>query len=125
MGNVTISADWSTYQEAAEPAWWAVDNTWNNGTLVNGVNYTQTITGDPSTFPNGTVISWNWGDNTNPSNVWGYPEVVYGEQGGDWSSPDGQDPTPVEINNLTTLTGSFNLSLSGSTTKLTCCGRPI
>src|SRR5690349_12664464 len=114
MAVSTISADWDTYQ-GSPPGWWAIQNPWNNGSLVNGLDYTQTVTVDSTSFPNNTILSWSWPNYANADNVWGYPEVVYGSQAGIWQSPDGQGPTPVQIKNLTALTGTYNLTLSGNT----------
>ena len=114
MTTHTIFADWATYQGTA-PGWWDLQNPWNNGSLVNGTDYTQTLTANSSTFPDGTVISWNWGSHINSDNVWGYPEVVYGAQAGIWQSADGQGPQPIQIKNLTALTGTYNVSIGGST----------
>jgi len=109
------SADWATYQSGNSPGWWAIQNPWNKGSLVNGKDFTQTVTVNTSTFPNASAINWSWPNYANSSNVWGYPEVVYGSQAGWWQSPDGKGPTPVQIKNLTALTGSYNMSISGNT----------
>ncbi len=39
--------------------WSANNSTWAAGSLVNGVGYTQSITIDNTTFPDGTLISWS------------------------------------------------------------------
>ena len=110
----TITADWATYQ-GDPPGWWAVQNPWGAGSLINGKNYSQAIYVYASTFPNGSVISWRWPGYGNPSNAWGYPEIVYGTQAGTWRSPDRKGPPPIKIRNLAALTGSYDLSIAGDT----------
>ena len=117
MSSTTISQDWAYYKgaNAGQPGWWALQNPWGNGSLVNGTNYTQSVTVQPSSFPNDTVLSWSWPNTGQTSHVYGYPELVYGAQAGTWASPDGGGPAPVQIDNLTALTGSFDLTLAGDT----------
>ena len=66
----------SSYYAPSGSAYWALNNDWNDP----GAG-TQWIDYNTSTFPNGTTINWNYGSHIAPSNVWGYPEIVYGTQG--------------------------------------------
>lgn len=112
---ILITGDWQSYQGTLQPGWWALDNPWNNGSLVNGKNYTQTITVTVNQFPNNTVANWSWPHTLAPTyGVYGYPEVVYGWQNGTLASPDGKGPTPVQLKNLTALTWSFNITTTPS-----------
>ena len=47
-------------QQYTSGDWWARNNVWGRGSLVNGSDFTQSVTLDTSTFPNGTVLQWNW-----------------------------------------------------------------
>lgn len=117
MSIVHLTADWATYQQASPPAWWGYTNPWNTAAhspaLVNGADYTIDVASETTTFPNGTTISWSFPAviPNDGSNVWCYPEIIYGCQfGGAFQSPDGFGPTPVQLNALTALTGSINIS---------------
>lgn len=75
-----------------------------------GTNFSTSITVNPSTFPDGTVITWSFPSNSGGS----YPEVAWGAQwGGCYPSPNGMTPTPFQIKNITDFTGTFDISLGG------------
>jgi hypothetical protein len=58
------------------------------------------------------VLDWSYPNTSGPGNVWAYPEVVYGYLGGLSSySPSGEGITPIQLKNLTALTGSYNVTL--------------
>jgi hypothetical protein len=71
----SIQADWgpTTWYSPSGSPWWTQNSDWNGAAPG-----TQWIDYNISTFPNGTVIHWNYGAHTNPANVWGYPAVNYG-----------------------------------------------
>jgi hypothetical protein len=109
-----LTENWATYQPSGS-AWWGLNDTWHIGSLRNGIDFTQTLTCYPLVFPNRTVIAWNFGSNIGPSNVWGYPEVVYGSQnGGVYPSPNRVTPAPIQLHRLSRFTMSWNMSLSGN-----------
>jgi hypothetical protein len=109
-----LTANMATYRPSGSP-WWGLNNTWHIGSLRNGIDFTQTLTCYPLAFPRGTVIAWSFDSHVGPSNVWGYPEVVYGSQnGGVHPSPNGITPAPIQLQNLGRFTMSWNTSLSGN-----------
>ena len=110
--STTLSTDWAAANTEAGP-YWALNSTWNNGGLVNGTDYTQTITmDDPNSPNNNTTISWTW-PNTPPwGMVYAYPGVFYGTYG---NIIPNSNVTPERIDDLKTLTLSANLSFSGET----------
>src|SRR5437660_212073 len=110
----TISADGAVYQQGSPRGWWALNNTWNRVSLVNGTDYTETITVNPATFPSGSVISWTWPNVAAPNNVYSYPEIVFGAQDGTRPSPDGVGPAPIQLKNLSAFTGSYSIGIGGS-----------
>ena len=110
---IVLSGDWKDYSPA-NSYWWALDNPWNTGSLVRGTDYTQSVTVHTGTFPNNTTIAWNFGSHMAPSNVWGYPEVIYGRKAGHWAPSNGVTPTPIQLRNLTRFLMSWNISLSGN-----------
>lgn len=105
----------SEFTAPRAPGWWVLPNPWNAGKLVNHKDYSQTISINKATFPNGTVLRWKWPDRSNSDNVWGYPAVVYGYQAGVLAPPDGRGPHPVQIKHLTMLTGSYEIRIGGDT----------
>ena len=52
---IVLSASSAQYDPSGP--WSANNSTWAAGSLVNGVDYTQSISIDGSTFPDGTLIS--------------------------------------------------------------------
>jgi hypothetical protein len=117
-GQVTISAPFSRYQ--GNTAFWAFENPWATVTGSFGdpitpspVPYSESITVNPDTFPDGTVINFSWPDTF--KGAYSYPEVVWGSQfGGYHPSPNGVTPTPVQVNAIHTFTGTFDLSLTSN-----------
>lgn len=98
MTTVTITSSTGTY---SANGYLAQNNPWNAGSQVNGVDYTNTITLDPATFPNGVNFSWSWPlADYNGGTVQAYPEISY--------TPAG-NPTIGDLANLST-TYSFNIS---------------
>jgi Ca2+-binding RTX toxin-like protein len=81
----------------------AYNGVWNAGSLVNGRDYTQSITLSPSTFPNGVTMSWSWPDAGNGS-VYAYPEISWSVAG-----------DVVQISDILSLTTDYNFSISGNT----------
>jgi hypothetical protein len=100
----------SSYYAPSGSSYWALNNDWNNPP-----NGTQSIDYNASTFPNGTTISWNYGSHIAPSNVWGYPEVIYGDQGGG-GIHEGVKPANYgeQIGTLGHFNFSFDYSLTGN-----------
>ena len=111
MSISTLTASWATYGKGS---FWALNNVWGAGELVNGVDYTQSIAYDSSTFPNGVTMSWDW---PMGSSVLGYPEIVYGTQDGTNAVPAGQTtPPPTQVADFTNLSAQYSFSISGQTT---------
>ena len=109
---VTITADWAGYGMKAGP-WWVYTNPWNKGSLVNRVDYTQSITVIPETMPNGTVIAWSW-PNQIPDHVYAGPFLCYGVYA-DGHTAAGIRPLPKQISTISILQIQHNVSISGYT----------
>ncbi|HLZ05682.1 MAG TPA: hypothetical protein VKR55_26465 [Bradyrhizobium sp.] len=111
--STTISADYDTANTNGGP-YWAMNSTWDVGNLVNGTDFTQSLTMQNSSTPNiGTTISWNFPNTPGGYNVYSYPAVFYGDYAG-FPAP-ATSVTAEQVNNLKTLTLSQNISLSGQT----------
>ena len=103
--------DWGSYYAPPGSAYWALNNAWNNP----GAG-TQWIDYNTSTFPNGTTINWNYGSHIAPSNVWGYPEIVYGTQNTSFDPPNGTHPANwgEQIGTLGHFNMTWDFSLTGN-----------
>ena len=102
----------SSYYSPSGSAYWALNNDWNDP----GAG-TQSIDYNTSTFPNGTTIHWNYGSHIAPSNVWGYPEIVYGTKGpGSFDPPNGTHPANwgEQIGTLGHFNMTWDVSLTGN-----------
>ena len=89
--------------------WSANASAWNEGSLVYGVGYTQSITLNNQTFPDGTLISWSWP--MIAAGVRSYPGITYG------SSPELINPTvqSTQVANFANLSTSYSINISGDT----------
>ena len=103
-----LTSDWATYGSGP---WWVENNVWGNGSLINGVDYTQSITINNSTFPNGTLLSWSWPSTPGPSGVYAFPEIIYG------STPyvTNSAVPSTQVANFANLSTSYSITLSGNT----------
>ena len=109
MSISVLSSSWATYGKGS---FWALNNTWGAHSLVNGVDYTQSISFDSSTFPDGVTMAWNWPMGTS---VLSYPEIVYGAQQS-MPAPAGTImPTPTQVADFTNLSAQYSFSISGQT----------
>jgi hypothetical protein len=111
--STTISGDFDTSYNDAGP-YWAMNSTWNSNGLVNGTDFTQSLTMDNPNSPNiDTTITWNWPNTPAGYNVYSMPGVFYGTYGG-FTAPT-QNITAEQIDNIKTLTLSANITMSGQT----------
>jgi Ca2+-binding RTX toxin-like protein len=67
--------------------WSIINNVWGRRDLVNGVDFTQSVTYDPGTVPDGVTVEFDWPSGTD-RRVYSYPELSTGwnpwaERGGD------------------------------------------
>ena len=111
--STTISGDMATNYNNDDP-YWAMNSTWNSNGLVNGQDFTQSVTMDNASSPNNdTTISWNWPNTPAAGNVYSMPGVFYGTYGG-FTAPT-QNITAEQVDNIKTLTLSANVTMSGQT----------
>ena len=95
-------------QYSTDGPWSAWAGAWGAGSLVYGADYTQSITLDGSTFPNGTLISWSFPLTGGPFGVWSYPCIIYG------STPELINPTvpSTQVANFANLSTSYSAALT-------------
>ena len=91
--------------------WSANASAWNAGSLVYGVDYTQSITISGQGLPDGTLMSWVWPWTSGPGGVYSYPEIVYG------STPflNNASVQSTQVANFADLSTSYSITLSGYT----------
>ena len=102
------------YKQPGTP-WMADNSPWGSGG-AGSYNWTENIQLHTSTFPNNTVMTWDWGPTF--GGVMGYPFVGYGRYAANWDPPNVL-LTPKQIKNLSTLKSTHNCTLaapSGSST---------
>ena len=109
MSISVLTGSWATY---ALGTFWAFNNVWGAGSLVNGVDYTQSISVNSSTFPNGVTMSWNW---PSAKSVLSYPEIIYGAQQSKPAPSGVSMPPSTQVANFTNLSAQYSVSISGNT----------
>jgi hypothetical protein len=113
-GTTVLFGDWATYNISNGP-YWAYNSTWNRGSLVNGKDFTQSLTLDNANFPNGSVLAWSWPNTPAPNNVYSSPCLMFG------TYAQVAAPTPTipykQINAINALTVTHNVTLSGDPTE--------
>jgi hypothetical protein len=113
-GTTVISRDWATYHIAKGP-YWAYNSTWNKGSLINGKDFTQSLTLDHANFPNGSVFAWSWPNTPGPNNVYSSPCLMFG------TYAQVVAPTPTipykQINTINTLTVKHDVTLNSDPTR--------
>lgn len=109
MAKLSLTEDWADFTKGAYPA---VNNPWGKGGLVNGQDYTQSITVETTTFPDDTLLTWDWGDRFN-SSIYAYPEVIFGYKA--WDPGEGTLAYSSRVGALKSLEAKFDLGISGKT----------
>jgi Putative Ig domain len=72
-----------------------------------GVDYNQTFTVYPSTFPNGTTLAWSYPAQFNDVNTYAFPTLVFGQTG--YYHP-ANHPTPMQVGAFTNLSVTYNVT---------------
>ena len=108
MATVVLRNDWERYSGTQ---FWAHNNVWNKVNLLNGANYTQTISINTEIFPIRTTLSWSWPSTFNPM-IYSYPEVILGYK--PWDNYGSLDFTS-QIDDLKEFKINYNLTIGGQT----------
>jgi hypothetical protein len=108
--SLTLTADSAQYVDSTF-SYVISTNPWNAGRLINGVDYTNTMTVNPAKAPAGVVFSWSWP--MAGSGSWGevkaYPEINYFPHDASGNS------TYAQVGNFTSLTSNYSVGISGDT----------
>ncbi len=126
---LTFSNNWETYHPTGSGAtptqsqYWVFNNTWgqpNNTTISK--DFTQSITVDPVSFPNGTTLSWDY-SKVPAADIWsgvlGYPSIIYGtipgQPGGFGSSSVISNSVPAkQLGSFNNLSMTFDFTKNGA-----------
>ena len=110
------NANYSNYNDYQAGNYEAANDWWGGA----GNTSSEYFTLDTATFPAGTQFYWNWP--TVSASTWSpqaYPDVIYVHQ---WANGNGggtgalfSNEVPTSLSNLSTLTATYNVSLSGNT----------
>jgi len=107
---VTLAGDWDEY---ASGPYRLVNNVRNKGGLRNGPDFTQSVTYEPGTFPDGVTLRWSWpGFN---EQIWAYPEVIVGYK--PWDPHDPALDFATRVDAVRELDARFDLAIGGDTGK--------
>ncbi len=106
MALVTLSKDYEFYRSGV---YTIINNVWNKGARVNGVDYTQSVTFDTANVTSGVRFDWNW---PTTNNVLAYPEIVAGHK--PWGDASDQSMTS-RVDQLKNFTVDYDLSIGGAT----------
>ena len=112
MSSVVITP--TNPQYSTDGPWSADAGAWGASSLTYGVDYTQSITLDDTTFPNGTLFSWSFPLYGGPFGVWSYPCIVYG------STPEliNSAVPSTQVANFLNLSTSYSAALTVSSGQL-------
>jgi Ca2+-binding RTX toxin-like protein len=88
-----------------------VNNVWGKRDLVNGTDFTQTITYDPASAPAGVTFAWDWPDVAG-DRVLSYPALKAGYN--PWNEAGAQNLTS-QVRDLKSFTLTYDVDLSGAT----------
>ena len=104
MTRRTLRKDWATFTQAD---FRIENNVWNKGDLVNGKDYTQTISYDPKHLTTELKFAWNW---PKTDHLLAFPEIQAGYK--PWSE-SGSEALTSRISKLHTLDVSFDYDITG------------
>lgn len=113
------TANATPFGQVPKNAFFALNNNFGKGSFVNGVDYTSTIMGYKSSFPNGTILQWNWPDAGSGSGfAYAYPLVNYGASNFSVTNPYDPEnvvsPAAKRISDFIALSCTYNISPGGN-----------
>lgn len=106
MVRKVLKKDWASYRDGD---FTLVNNPWNNGSLDNGTDYTQSVTFNTVDVTRNVLFKWNWPD---VGNVVAYPEIIAGYK--PWGK-DGSDSLVTRLDRLRTLDVTVDYDIAGDT----------
>jgi hypothetical protein len=108
MTRQTLKKDWATF---ARGDFRIENNVWNQGDLVNGRDYTQTISYDPKHLTSELKFAWDW---PKTDHLLAFPEIEAGYK--PWSET-GSAALTTRISKMQAMDVSFNYDIGGDTSR--------
>lgn len=87
-----------------------VNNTWNVEPLINGTDFTQTVTYDPDDLIHGTRFDWSYGPDD--SRILAYPSLILGKSA--WGNGE-SGVIDTRISDLRNLDLAYDVAIAGQT----------
>ncbi|MDB5524015.1 MAG: hypothetical protein JWM58_1778 [Rhizobium sp.] len=106
MARKTLKQDWAVFTDGDFKV---ENNVWNKGDLVNGKDYTQSISLDTKHMTTELKFSWNWPQS---DDIRAYPEIVAGYK--PWSQ-SGTDNLTTRISDLDRMKVDIDYDITGDT----------
>ena len=103
-GNASMTTYTSPQQKYSYslPGYYVSNNAWGAGKLVQGVDYSTSVTFDPTSFESGTHFSWTYPRNV--GGVYAYPHIDY--------DPKAASVSSTQAANIRNLSANYNVTLS-------------
>ncbi|MBB1247497.1 GH12 family glycosyl hydrolase domain-containing protein [Rhizobium sp. G21] len=107
-----LARDWDAYRLGDREV---SNNVWNKGDLQSGVDYSQTVTYDPSDLSRDITFAWNWPSSSD--DVLAYPELIVGYKPWDASLTPAQRPDSLSsrISDIKNFVLSHDITIDGQT----------
>ncbi len=101
----------------AANGWVLINNVWNPGTLIEGVNYTVSSTYTPGNLASGVQLNWSFPVVFTPwPIIRAYPEIIFGASPlGGGTSTDVDRALPIQLADLAGFTANYNIVSGGYT----------
>ena len=97
-------------QDVTDGTYTLVNNTWNVGNLINGTDFTQTVTYDTTDLIHGTRFDWSYG--RDDSNILAYPSLILGKSA--WGNGE-TGVIDTRISELRNLDLAYDIAIGGQT----------
>ena len=108
MARKTLRQDWA---DVASGRYQLVNNVWNKGDLVNGEDYTQSISYGTKSLTDNVTFKWNWPD---VGQIVSYPEIIVGYK--PWDEA-GSRAFMARIEDIQTFKVAVDYDISGQVSK--------
>ena len=101
----------------AANGWVLLNNVWNPGPLIEGVNYTISSTYTPGNLASGVQLNWSFPPLITPWPVIrAYPEIIFGPAPlGGGTNSDVDRALPIQLADLAGFTANYNVAPGGNT----------
>ena len=112
-----LGGPWMYYGAPWGNSWHSGGTCAGSGGMTAGNDYNNGVWINPATFPNGTILWWQW-PNCVANAYYAYPGIIYGGNNCEFYSPCSGNPqteivwtTPIQIGNINNFTLTLNMSI--------------